>query len=52
MKSLKEILNEEIDYWFDVKARTKNKLLLRVANSNIIKRKTQIRKLKLGIKVS
>lgn len=51
MKSLYQILAEECNYWQDVLENTENRLLKRTANSNILKRRTQIRKLQRNIPV-
>ncbi len=47
-RSLISILSEEREYWLDVVQTTNNRLLKRVANSNINKRVMQIRNLRLG----
>lgn len=52
MKSLKEILQEEVEYWFEVLEVTNNRLLGRVASNNIIKRRGQIVKLSKGVKIT
>lgn len=49
MKSLRAILREEINYWLDVTKKTSNPLLLRTANLNILKRRSQISKLNKNI---
>ena len=43
MKSLKQILREEIAYWFVVLDGTNNTLLKRTANKNIYKRRMQLK---------
>lgn len=48
-RSLQTILNEEIDHWKGVIASdTKNRLVLRVANNNLIRRRTQSRAISRG----
>lgn len=48
-RSLRTILNEEIDHWKGViESGTKNRLVLRVANNNLIRRRTQIRAISRG----
>lgn len=51
MKSLIEILREEIDHWQDIKENSNNRLLVRTAKINIAKRVHQIGKLKRGVVV-
>lgn len=51
-RSLISILSEEREYWLDVVQTTNNRLLKRVANSNINKRVMQIRNLRLGTPIS
>ena len=51
MKSLRQILREEIDYWVEILEHSNNRLLKRVAHNNILKRRLQISKLDRGLKV-
>ena len=52
MKSLKNILIEELDHWKEVKKGSKNRLVVRTAHRNITKRRIQLNKLARGIKIT
>lgn len=51
-RSLKEILVEERNYWLDLTKTNSNRLLNRVARSNINKRNLQIHKLQRNIPIT
>lgn len=51
-RSLYSILSEERNYWINVAQTTNNRLLKRIASSNISKRAMQIRSLKIEFPIS